>query len=219
MGGSSLVPISDDQAKAIAAIAEVTGKGIDGASKFLSYWAGVFGEAPRDLFAWLVGDRLHHARIRKLYAIMQETQAFLQDRGIKEPKAPSEDVAVPWLEAARQSPDELHKLWAHLLANAMDPATANAVRIEFVETLKRFNPLDATMLDKLIVASGSKPMPDTPTFYASTLKRSSSAIEVSLMNLEQLRCIERTPAARKGPNAPEWEVTSFGRELYAACTR
>jgi hypothetical protein len=213
------VPVTEEQAKAVSAIAETTGKGIDAASKFLSYWADVFGEAPHDLFRMLIGDRLHHARIRKLHKIMEETQTILNQRGIKEPKAPSEDIAIPLLEAARQSPDELHARWAHLLANAMDPAMANIVRIEFVETLKRFHQLDALLLDKLIAQSGSKLMPDTATFYATQMKCGQTTIAVSLMNLERLQCIQQTPLDRKSFESPEWEVTFFGRELYAACTR
>jgi len=209
---NDLVPVSEEQAKAVAAVAEATGKGIDAVSQFLSYWAGVFDTAPHDLFAWLVGDRLHHKRIRNLHKIMQETEAILEQRKVKEPRAPSEDIAAPLFEAARQQDhEELQHLWAQLLANAMDPERTSRVRQEFVETLKRLHPRDALSLRLFSDEPDGQLRPNARAALMEKLRLSQDEAQVTLDALEQAKCLF------KSSSNVGWFLTPFGRELMRAC--
>ncbi len=66
------------------------------------------------------------------------TDEIISARHIQKTVAISASLAIPLLSAAGdESRPELQDLWARLLANAMDPARANNLRIEFIEAVKR----------------------------------------------------------------------------------
>jgi len=212
---NDLVPITDEQAKAVQEVAKVVGQSIEAVSGFFSWCAEVVGDAPHDAFAWLIGDRWHHARIRNLYKIRERTEEILRQRSVKDRKPVSENIATPLLEAARQEDSpEIRELYAGLLAAAMDPARANAVRPEFIDAVKRFHPRDAVIM-RTIYRNPGQLSPNSRDYFSGSLKSSSDATEVAFRNLERIGCVSMPSVPA---NSANWFLTAFGRELMAACS-
>jgi hypothetical protein len=200
-------------AQAERAIAETGGKAIDAGREFGGFLARILGNLPHDTVGLLGGDLLHEVRLRNLDNIKIRTEKILVSRRINDPSPVSPSLAIPLLHAAQDEGHvELQVLWAQLLANAMDPSRANGLRIEFIETLKRFNPIDALVL-KLLIDTPSSMHPNTRDFLATNLRCSSAAIEVSFRHLDQLGCT--IYPAGSIPNTRS--ATSFGLELFRAC--
>jgi hypothetical protein len=63
---SDLIPISDEQTKAIQEVAKTTGTGLDLVGKAGFYVGWVLGTVPSDLVGLLGGDWLSRVRIRNL---------------------------------------------------------------------------------------------------------------------------------------------------------
>jgi hypothetical protein len=206
---NDLVPVSDEQAKAAAEIAKATGQSIEAVSKFLSFWASVFGDVPQDLVSWFFGDRLHHARIRNLHKLWTRTEEILKERKV-EPEPISEDLATPLLKAAReQSREELQELFARLLAAAMDPARRRQVRREFIETVRQMEPIDALVLMKLSENAASYTQNPRDTF-AALFKTTSDELEVSITHLGKLGLVASSGAGSQAA------LTVTGRTLTRA---
>jgi hypothetical protein len=98
-------------------------------------------------------------------------------------------VAIPLIRGAYDETREgLRESCADLIANAMDPARASRVRLSFIETLKKFDPLDALVLQ----ARGNAPSPERPSFVADllaeTLSVSVSDVMLFVGNPEFLNC-------------------------------
>lgn len=201
-----LIPVSDEQAKAVQEVAKVVGQGIDVASRFFSFFAGALGTEARDLVGWLFGDRLHHARIRNLHKLWTRTEEILQARGVREAQKVSEDIAEPILEAARkQDRPELQELWARLLAAAIDPARAYMVRQLFINAVKEFDPLDARLFKRLNTI-GSAQGTNWRQTIGDELHATPDEIEISADNLERLGYIQKLPSRQPA-------FTALGREL------
>ncbi len=205
---NGIVPITKEQAEAAKEIAKTGELAIESARQFVSYWAGVFGTAPHDLFGLLLGDRLHHSRLRNLHKLEVETETFLKQHGVKQAQKVSEDIAVPIVEAARATDrEELLELWARLLAAAMDPARSALITKRFIDVLKQIDPLDALVLKEL--SQSATLSPNTRDYCATKFKVSSDQVEVSLAHLDHLECVKLT-----GGTAPtNAHLTAFGRTL------
>ncbi len=167
--------------------AKAAGKAIDLASKFGSFLGRILGTIPEDAVGLVVGDPLHHVRLRNCAKLEQRTEEILRERKVFDPISVSPSVAIPLLEAAKnESREELQELWARLLAAAMDPSRNDRVRQSFIDTLKRLDPVDALMLSfaydvtsREIESKITKPTVDY-SFYIDALKANPqvNAIEV-----------------------------------------
>ncbi len=93
MGDNNLIPVSDNQAQAIKAIAELI-KGFGGYSK------DILGDLPEDLVGLLAGDRVKVMRAERLAKLWRAARERLAQQGISEPEPPSLKLALPILEAA-----------------------------------------------------------------------------------------------------------------------
>jgi hypothetical protein len=120
------------------------------------------------------------------------------------------------LEAAENETQELlRELWARLIATATDPAKAQSVQRRFVDTLKKFEPLDALLLQHVMQHShriGPQLMSgNTIDIHglASNLKVQSAEVEVAVENLIELRCLQR-------PDTASAIISSYGRLLILA---
>jgi hypothetical protein len=130
--------------KAIEETAKATGKAVD------LVHDGFRAVSPTiaDASGLLVGDRLAAARQRNLDAITRETDRILRERKVTDRSAAAEQIGLPLLEAAAaESRDELRSLWARLLANSIDPSRSGNVRPEYIQLIRKLEPLDARMLD------------------------------------------------------------------------
>ena len=72
----SIVPLSDEQAKAATAAIEA-GRAAGG------YVATVLGTLPEDLVGWAIGDRIAALRWENAERLYQRTRARLEDQGVK----------------------------------------------------------------------------------------------------------------------------------------
>jgi hypothetical protein len=186
---------------------------IDAGREFGGFLARMLGNLPHDTAGLLGGDLLHEVRLTNLRRIEIETEKILASRRINDPSPVSPSLAIPLLHAAQEEEDvELQDLWARLLANAMDPSRDNDIRIEYIKTLAKFNPIDALVI-KLLIDTPSSMQPNTRDFLAANLRCSSEAIEVSFSHLDQLECT--IYPAGSIPNTRS--VTPFGLELFRAC--
>ena len=115
-----------------------------------------------------------------------------------------------------ESQEELQQLWARLIANAMDPTRDVRLRREFIETLSRFEPVDAVVLefvDNWYLTSDTRD-PDKKYFLPETVPVGDLDVDttvVSVENLEQLRCLVTLGSSSRR------SVTSFGKLLLRAC--
>jgi hypothetical protein len=158
-------------ANAVAETAMATGKAVDLVRDLGTFVGRVLGNAPEDLIGLAGGDYLGQVRRRNAFRMAERTDEIISARHIQETVAISPSLAVPLLAAAGdESRPELQDLWARLLANAMDPARANDLRIEFIEAVKRFHPRDVLILQKMGEQSG-KPSPNARSFFMGHLKR------------------------------------------------
>jgi Abortive infection alpha len=109
----------------------------------------VFGTIPEDIVGVVVGDYLHHVRIRNLSKLEERTERILRERNVEaEPVSPS--LALPLFAAARdETREELQELWAHLLAAAMDPSRRSLVRRDLIDIVKQMEPLDVRVVQAL----------------------------------------------------------------------
>lgn len=102
-------------------------------------------------------------------------------------------------------------MWASLLASAMDPKRAGRMRLSFIETLKRFDPLDALVLKKRHAHPGNM-RPTAVAGIAAMISEQQSEVEISVENLRVLRCV-----AAVNP-VVDFNITNYGRSLVEVCS-
>jgi len=209
--GASIIPVTDSQAEAITAVAQLGQVTVTESANFVRFLGSVFGDVPSNLVELLLGSHLRFAKFRNAEYYARRTAETLERRGVK-PELVSPSLAVPLLEAAfEESRPELRELWAALIAAAMDPSRADRLRLGFIGTLKQFDPLDALLLQQLPTMPGNLE-PIAAQFWANRLSKGLDAVLVSVANLHRLGCIEEIPQNRK-----QLPLTPYGRELLRAC--
>jgi hypothetical protein len=162
-----------------------------------------------DVLGRLGGDWLHENRARNRAKLRAKTEQIFRKSKIEvgEPISPS--ILVPLLsEAQEESRDELIGIWARLLAAAADPKRAGLYRREFVDIVKRLEPLDIIVLP--ILANPSELRPSRLEFVATILGLPRDQIELSFRNLERLELISDFEASGWKPY-----LLPAGRQLLA----
>ena len=189
--GREIIPIIDPEtAKAVQKASDLGGKAVDAGVGLGRYTASVFGMLPHDLVG-IAGDYIRHKRRVRAVELDRRYQQILRDRGVTEPTEPSPSILIPLLSAALdEDRDVLKDLWARLLANACDPNRSGRVRQSFIDLLRKFDPLDAVILQELGAVSGA-PNPNARDFIRSKLKQSENEVMVSFDNLVDLGCLGR----------------------------
>lgn len=185
--------------KAAEETAKAMGKGLD----LVSRAAPAIGEA----YDFLIGDRIKEHRVRNADKMARETKRILDERNLKETAALPEDLAAPLLEAAQREPrEELLKLYAALAANAMDP-NHDDVRPEYVETVRKWQPIDIRVMNFAVARRGS----NNPYFTGGGDMPSerSTAAEQSILHLMELNCIRHNAANG-------YILTAYGAEIMRA---
>jgi hypothetical protein len=109
-----------------------------------------------------------------------------------------------------------YKSYGHsLIAAAMDPQPCNSVRRSFIDTVQRLDPLDTFVLKMLCETREAGPLsPNVRDYLATTLSLSAREIEVSALNLGDLKCVH---IINIGPT-DNFVITSYGIELVRACS-
>jgi hypothetical protein len=186
--------------KALEETSKAVGKGLD----LVNRAAPAIGEA----YYFLIGDRIIEQRARNADKMARETKRILDERHLKETRILPEDLVEPLLEAAQKEPrEELLKLFAALAANAMDPSHDD-VRPEFVETVRKWQPLDAQVMKFAWARPTGKPLFGNEDVRTHTGARK-FAMELSFDHLVKLECI------RTHPNGG-YALTSYGYEIMRA---
>ncbi len=211
MSNNSIIPISDEQAK--------LGQEIVGAGRDLgSYLAKILGDLPQDLVGLIIGDKVKARRLVQAEKLWETAKHYLREQQVTEPEPPSLNVVIPILEAAvNENREELQDLWARLLAASMNPKKSNLVRLKFIEISKKFDPLDARVLDWMYSHEGGifSNLPDKGMKQIqSDLTISEDEILVSLENLADLGLINDPRNTGSGA----YTLRPFGREFLRSVT-
>lgn len=128
-------------------VAKTTSKAIDAAASVTSFLYRVVGEPIESAVGIYLSDPLRELRKRRLSDLQDKTEKHLLERGILETKALPPPVAIPLLEAASIETDEnLHDLWAMLLAEAMNPI-GRKIDKRFVFAMQQFTAESFVVLD------------------------------------------------------------------------
>lgn len=192
MSNEVVRPIDEASAKAIEQTAILGQKLADMASGGGRWLADVLGRLPHNLVG-IADDRVANYRARRWIEMNEDLEKDLLDRGVKERVEPSFNVLMPLLEAAiDENRVELKSLWRRLLANAFDPDRSSRVRGSFIETVKKLDPLDAVVLQKMVEAGSGVLNPSARDYLRSSLELSTREILLSFDNLKSLGLLNPT---------------------------
>jgi hypothetical protein len=185
---------AEESAKAIGKVADL----LDKASPAIA-----------DIYNIIIGDRVGEYRKRNADKFARKTRRIIDERNLEDKREVPEDLAAPLLEAAIRDPrEELQDLFAALAANAMDPAFHDHVRPEFVETVKKWQPIDVRVMRFATNRGPSKPQFSFGDIQAALAPERGNAIQVSLEHLIALRCL----AGRDG----SYQAPPYGIEIMRA---
>jgi Abortive infection alpha len=146
----------EEGAKAVEEIAKAAGKAIDAGRDAGGWLDKIFGRGIEHAVARRWSDRELTKRIEaaildweRLELLVQKVERRLRAKGIVQTRLPPPKVVLPLLEhATMEYEDELHTLWANLLATAMEPAEEQTHR-KYVSTLAEMTGEDAAVLKAL----------------------------------------------------------------------
>ena len=207
--------MSDDQnaavetAKAVQETAKAVPAVVEAGSELGRWFSRVVGTVPEDFIGLALGDYLHDLRLRNLDRIRRRTDEILRARGVTDPRPIGPKTAIPAFEAAsEESDEELQRLWANLLANAMDPNEDVALMNILINTLKKMEPLDALALDMI-------GRTDETLFGFDDLKKSLN-IRESLSRMEIMNLANLGLLREHGKQRGNYYRTPLMTELYLA---
>jgi hypothetical protein len=137
----------NDLIKAAPAIAKVAGP-LAAAIPLTPIIKAILGDAAAEL-GQRFGDRVRLYRYGRSLDMLKKAEKMAQDAGFT-PKAVPIKLLFPLLEGASFEEDEdLHTMWAALLANAASPENAEKVRPGFIAILKQMAPDEARLLNEI----------------------------------------------------------------------
>src|SRR6266478_6312148 len=125
----------DDIIKAVPAIAKVAGP-VAAAIPLTPIIKAILGPAAEEL-GQRFGDRVRLYRYGRSLEMLKKAEKMAKEAGFT-PKSVPIKLLFPLLEGASLEEDEdLHTMWAALLANAAMPENARNVRPAFISVLKQ----------------------------------------------------------------------------------
>jgi hypothetical protein len=211
-GVAAVASLTDEQAKAVQSISEFGATTLNEGADLARYVGRILGTAPHDAVGIVIGDPLRFVRA----AIASQYDALLDEilkrRGVRETQPVGPSVAIPLIRAAYdESRPELQKVWAALIADAMDPNRAGQVRISFIESLKKMDPLDALVL-KLRFENSGDLSPSPMSYIMSKADQQQDEVIISIENLKSMNCVFWSDHISK------FILTPYGRALGRACS-
>lgn len=229
---------TEEVAKAAAEAAKFGTKALDTTEKLASFASRVFKE-PIEEAVGIVGDRLKFMRWQRLVRLADKVSQILKDRGINDTRAVLPKLALPIFEnASLEENDELHDLWAKLLANSMDPNFDKEIRYAYLEIIKSLSPLDVKNLS-IFYNTLNKENIDWNKITESwipkeeickTLKISQEQYAISMYNLFRVQCLAPAILKHKGALLGDEPLTIYkgidgvvmtplGRNFIEACIK
>lgn len=107
-----------------------------------------------DELAEMWRDKVRLYRYERQLKCLEKAERMARDAGFT-PKAVPIKLLFPLLEGSSlEENEELHTMWAALLANAASPDTANVVRPGFIAALKQMAPDEAALLNWIVDFDG-----------------------------------------------------------------
>jgi hypothetical protein len=149
----AIVSEFDEGAKAAQEIARATGKAIDTARSAGGWLDRIFGQGIEHAVALRWSDRELAQRIEaaildweRLEVLLHKVQERLQKQGVTRTRMPPPKIVLPILEHATiEHEDDLHTLWANLLASTLN-ASAHEIERKYVSVLAELSGADALVL-------------------------------------------------------------------------
>lgn len=141
-----------ESAKAVQEVAKLGGSAIDAGRKAGGWLDRIFGGSIEDAVGLHWSDRIKARRIEaaiydweRLEQLVHGVDSRLKARGVNTTRFIPPKVALPLLENATiEHDDDLHTLWANLLANGLDPS-ADEIEKKYVSTLAELTSADAAV--------------------------------------------------------------------------
>lgn len=157
-----------------------------------------------DEVAKQLADEIKVYRYGRSLKLLQKAEKMAQEAGFT-PKAVPIKLLFPLLEGASLEEDEnLHDMWAALLANAASPDNAAKVRPGFIASLKEMSPNQSSLLDwmseasKTHVTSLVDPTKFTKPIAAEELAVCLDSLEAAqLIRRSDLEMVQLTSTIRK----------------------
>jgi hypothetical protein len=207
----SIVPqiIASSDAEAAKAVAELGNSLIGAGRDAANYLAAILGDAPKNAFGYLLGDRLAAAREMGAVRLQTKVENERLRLGIEHTQPTSPSIAEPMLHAAlNETREELQDIWARLIVATTDPSRSSLVKIGFVETLKQFDPPDSLLL-KEICSNTNLYKNSELLSITGKLGMGFDDFMISLDKLIDLKCVFKNPGSN-------YTSTPYGRSLFRA---
>lgn len=132
------------------------GAALAGALKFTDVVKAMLGPATGEI-AERFRDDVRRYRYGRQLDCLKKAGQMAKDAGFT-PKAVPTKILFPLLEGASlEENEDLHTMWAALLANAAAPATVVSVRPGFIAILKQIAPDEAKLLNWMLAERSGKP--------------------------------------------------------------
>lgn len=214
-----------------------------GAFKFTDIAKAMLGPAANEV-AERIHDEARLYRYGRQLEMVRKAEKMAKEAGFT-PKAVPIKLLFPLLDGASLEEDEdLHTMWAALLANAADPNFSNRVKVAFADVLGKLSSDDAAILHNLAKWIEPDPKKDGPmestelgmedaVYYAISedlnltypKNEGNVRFSVPMENLLRLRLLALYPAMtyrnniEQTVNSHDYKLfmTSFGREFIRAC--
>lgn len=161
-----------ESAKAIQEVAKTGGKLVDASGSVGGWLDRIFGQGIEDAVALHWSDRIRARRIEraiydwdKLTELMRKVDARLNAKGTSGLRLLPPKIALPLIEHATvENDDDLHSLWANLLATGLD-AAAGQIEHKYISVLADLTRDDAIVF-KTICEQWLDPVkPPKPDHY------------------------------------------------------
>lgn len=210
--------VAKESAKAVQEVAKTGRAVIEAGSDLGKFLAKALGTVPEDLVGLTFGDFLRVKRIENAERIMRKAQVRLDARGVEEQKPLDAKHLKPLLEAiSEESDDALQDMWANLLANAMDPNSPVHLERVLMETLRQFEPLDASVLDVT-----QKLNPTRKKLFGADMIGGAVGVRIgraviSMQRLLDLGCIDIVGQQYRVESS-SFRISYLGEELLLACS-
>jgi len=102
-----------------------------------------------DEVAQMWADQIRVYRYGRQLKLLEKAERMAQDAGYT-PQAVPPKILFPLLEGASfEDNEDLHTMWAALLANAASPENADKVRPSFIVILRQMDPHEASVLNRI----------------------------------------------------------------------
>ena len=185
-----------------------------------------------DEFAEMMRDQVRLYRYRRQLSCVQKAAKMAEEGGFTPNEVPSK-LLFPLLEGASfEENEDLHTMWAALLANASSPDWSDGVRPSYIALLRQMAPDEGVLLNWLYKdALRQKERPYSPTieWYVPDLRstyrnlvdarpRTADNFHACLDALEGSFLIKWFTVAVDDKVIPKIRLTSRGINLVGACT-